>query len=186
MKNLCNSKFKKLADTLLGKLVLLLSVWYAIACHAITVTNYPSWCSVVMKPLSIISERTVKNKWWMQESYLFQIIWGELEWRHHIFDFIPLMNFSKLFVSHFWCWYFCIKQIPCVIKIIIIILILPSTVLCLINMFLYHIKYQGWVVNTPALCFGCPRLKSWPWDKLLWQVSHGFPQCLWAKTRIVP
>jgi hypothetical protein len=71
MKNLCNSAFfLKLAKYLLEKIVLLLSVQYAIACHAITVTNYHfMWCSVVIevmfntvKPPSVISERTAKNK----------------------------------------------------------------------------------------------------------------------------
>jgi hypothetical protein len=37
MKNLYNSTFKK-AKNLLENIVLLLSVYYAIACHAITVT----------------------------------------------------------------------------------------------------------------------------------------------------
>jgi hypothetical protein len=37
MKDLSNSNLKKkLANSLLGKLVLFLSVWYAIVCHAIT------------------------------------------------------------------------------------------------------------------------------------------------------
>jgi hypothetical protein len=60
----------------LEKLVLLLSVWYAIAFHIITVTNYHfMWCSVLInvmfntvKLLSIISERTTKNKR-MRENY---------------------------------------------------------------------------------------------------------------------
>jgi hypothetical protein len=37
MKNLCNSN-KKIAKILLEKLVLLLTVQYVVACHAITVT----------------------------------------------------------------------------------------------------------------------------------------------------
>jgi hypothetical protein len=69
MKNVCKSKLKKkLANSLLEKLVLLLSVWYAVACHSITVTNYRfTWCTVVInvmfntvKPLSIISKRTAE------------------------------------------------------------------------------------------------------------------------------
>jgi hypothetical protein len=71
MKNLYTLKFKKkLGNTLLEKLLFLLSLRYAIACHAITVTNYRfTWCNVVInvmfnpvKPLLIISERPVKNK----------------------------------------------------------------------------------------------------------------------------
>jgi hypothetical protein len=66
MKNLYNSKLKKV--NLLEKLVLLLLVQNAITCHAITVTNYHfTWCSAMInvmfntvKPLSIVSERTVK------------------------------------------------------------------------------------------------------------------------------
>jgi hypothetical protein len=64
MKNLCYS------DNFLEKLVLFLSMQYAIAYHAITVTNYHfMWCGVMInvmfntvKPLFIISERTTKNK----------------------------------------------------------------------------------------------------------------------------
>jgi hypothetical protein len=52
----------KKANNLLEKLVLLLSVWYVIACHAIAVTNYHfTLCSVVISvviktvnPLSIV------------------------------------------------------------------------------------------------------------------------------------
>jgi len=58
-----------LVNSLLEKLVLLLLIQYSIARHAITVTNYYfMWCSVVInvintvKPLSIVSERTEKNK----------------------------------------------------------------------------------------------------------------------------
>jgi hypothetical protein len=72
MKNLYNSNFKeeKLANSVLEKLVLLLSVQYAISCHAISVTDYNfMWYSVVInvmfntvKPLSIVSKRSVTNK----------------------------------------------------------------------------------------------------------------------------
>jgi hypothetical protein len=59
---------KALANNLLEKLVLLLSVQYVIACHVITVTNYHlTWYSVVIneifntvKPLSIVSEDSEK------------------------------------------------------------------------------------------------------------------------------
>jgi hypothetical protein len=62
--------FKKVGNSLLEKLVLLLSVQYAIPSHAITVTKYRfMWYSVVInvsfntvKLLSIISERTAENK----------------------------------------------------------------------------------------------------------------------------
>jgi hypothetical protein len=71
MKNFYNSKIKKKkANNLLEKLVWLLSVRYAVACHAITVTNYHfTWCTLVLnvifntvKSLSIVSEGTAKNK----------------------------------------------------------------------------------------------------------------------------
>jgi hypothetical protein len=80
MKNLHNKTFfLKLANSLLEKLLLLLLVRYAITRRAIRVKNYHfTWCSVVinlmfntLKPLSIISERTMKNKQLMRESYLF-------------------------------------------------------------------------------------------------------------------
>jgi hypothetical protein len=53
MKTPYNPKFiLKMANNLLKKLVLLLSVLYAVACHAITVTNYCfTWCSVVIKAI---------------------------------------------------------------------------------------------------------------------------------------
>jgi hypothetical protein len=61
---------KEKANNVLEKLVLLQSVWYAITCHIISITNYHfTWCSVVInvmfnavKPLSIVSERTAINK----------------------------------------------------------------------------------------------------------------------------
>jgi hypothetical protein len=61
---------KKVGNSLLEKLVLLLSVQYAIPCHAITVTKYHFvWYSVVInvsfntvKLLPIVSERTAENK----------------------------------------------------------------------------------------------------------------------------
>jgi hypothetical protein len=87
---------KKLANNLLEKLVLLLLVWYAIACHAITVTNlHFTWCSVVInlmfntvKPLSIFSERNIKNKQWMQEKnrceiVMYSKIFGRAIWKYH-------------------------------------------------------------------------------------------------------
>jgi hypothetical protein len=68
-KNLYNS-IKKKANSLLEKLVFLLLVSYAIACHAITVTNWHfTQCSVVinlmfnmLKPLPTVTERTAKNE----------------------------------------------------------------------------------------------------------------------------
>jgi hypothetical protein len=65
MKNHNNwTKFKKLAMNLLQKLVLLLSVQYAVACHDINSTC----CSVMInvmfntvKHLSIVSERAIKK-----------------------------------------------------------------------------------------------------------------------------
>jgi hypothetical protein len=65
---------------MLEKLVLLLSVRYAIACHAITVTNYRiTWCIVVInvmfntvKTLSIIFEGNAKNKQ-MREGIYFEL-----------------------------------------------------------------------------------------------------------------
>jgi hypothetical protein len=82
---------KEKANYFLEKLVLLLLVQYAIACHDITVTNYHfMWCSVVITQMfntakhpSIISERTMKNKQ-MWESYLFLIIWGEMYENYHL------------------------------------------------------------------------------------------------------
>jgi hypothetical protein len=70
VKNVCNSKLKKIAYNLLEELVLLLSARYLVACYAITVTNYCfTWYSVVInvmfntvKPLSIITQRTLENK----------------------------------------------------------------------------------------------------------------------------
>jgi hypothetical protein len=93
--NIYNSKLKKkLANNLLEKLVLLLLVWYAIACHAITVTNlHFTWYSVVInlmfntvKPLSIFSERNIKNKQWMQEknsceTVMYSKIFGRAIWK---------------------------------------------------------------------------------------------------------
>jgi hypothetical protein len=69
-KNLYNSNLKKIANNLLEKIVLLISVLNAIACDAITVKNYHfMWCSLVInvmfntqKLLSIISERIAENK----------------------------------------------------------------------------------------------------------------------------
>jgi hypothetical protein len=79
VKKLYNSEFFCFlysANNLLEKLVLLLFVQYVVACHAISVTIYHlTWCSVVInvifnavKPLSIISEGTAKNKQWLQEN----------------------------------------------------------------------------------------------------------------------
>jgi hypothetical protein len=70
MKNLYNSKLKKEANNLLEKTVLLLTVQYAVTCHAITVINYHfTWCSVMINmisnavnPLSIVPEGTTKSK----------------------------------------------------------------------------------------------------------------------------
>jgi hypothetical protein len=104
MKNLCNSN-KKTANNLLSKLVLVLSVWYVIASHSITVTNYHfKWCSVIfntVKPLSIISEGTAKNDEWGKRQLwqlFFQIIWGELyENYHYRADFSFKLQLIKVF-----------------------------------------------------------------------------------------
>jgi hypothetical protein len=87
MKNLYNSVFFLLANILLEKFVLLLLVRYAVAYYAVAVTHYCfTLCSVVInvtfntvKPLSIISERTMKNKQWMPENNVCgEVIYFEL------------------------------------------------------------------------------------------------------------
>jgi hypothetical protein len=70
MKNLYNSKLKKITNkNLLKKSVLLLSVQYVVTCHAITVTNYRFTCGVVIN--------VIFNK------YFSIIIWGELYENYH-------------------------------------------------------------------------------------------------------
>jgi hypothetical protein len=95
MMNLYNSKsFKKLANSLLRKLVLLLSVQYAVACHAITVTNYCfTWCSVVINVIRNICFGSIIcyiGKFYYEDIFLIFILYcvGELyENYHHRKDF---------------------------------------------------------------------------------------------------
>jgi hypothetical protein len=84
-------------------------VQYAVACHAITVTNYRfTWCIIVInvmfntvKPLAIVFERSMKNKQWMREkidlgqliilNYLGRIVWKlSLQGRF----FVRIMNYK--------------------------------------------------------------------------------------------
>jgi hypothetical protein len=68
MKNLYNSYLKKIVNMLLEKLVLLIWVLYAVACHSVTKYCF-TWCSVVIhvmfntvKLSYIVFEKTDKNK----------------------------------------------------------------------------------------------------------------------------
>jgi hypothetical protein len=84
MKNLYKLKFNKFANNAFKKLVLLLLVPHAVACHAITATNYHVMlCSVVINAIFNTCFSSIIfyiGKLYFEDIFKlpFSIIWGEL------------------------------------------------------------------------------------------------------------
>jgi hypothetical protein len=107
MKNIYNSNKKKAADNLLKKLVLPLSVQYAVACHDITITNYHfTWCSAVINMIFTTGFSSITcciGKFYVKIFFFklsFLIMWGKLyENYHYRTDFSFKLWIIKVFVT---------------------------------------------------------------------------------------